>query len=74
MTEPHPPRPGRQPYPGGDPHGPAPDRLTWAQRRRERIIAEIQRNRRGEYTVPTWVLTVALVAIVGAWTAFVIFA
>jgi hypothetical protein len=40
---------------------------TRRQRRREKIVAEIQRNRRGEYKVPTWVLTAALVLVVGAW-------
>lgn len=45
-----------------------PDRMT---RRRERIRAEIERNRRGEYTIPTWVLVVALLAIVGGWIAVV---
>lgn len=41
-------------------------------RRRQKIAAEIQRNRRGEYTVPTWVLAVLLVAIVGGIAALVI--
>ena len=38
------------------------EKLNWIDRRREKIRAEIERNRRGEYTVPTWVLAVALVA------------
>jgi hypothetical protein len=42
--------------------------------RREKIIAEIQANRRGEYTVPTWVLVVALVAMITAISAFALFA
>ncbi len=42
-------------------------------RRRERIAAEIDRNRRGEYTVPTWVLTAALVLLVAGIAALVIF-
>jgi hypothetical protein len=46
----------------------------WASRRREKAVAEIERNRRGEYKVPTWVLVVALVAVVGAWVAVIIFA
>ncbi|MGS2615712.1 hypothetical protein ACVCAH_14500 [Micromonospora sp. LZ34] len=46
-------------------------RQNWVERRREKIRAEIERNRRGEYTVPTWVLAVALVAIVGAWLALI---
>ncbi len=49
-------------------------RQGWLQNRREKAIAEIQRNRRGEYTVPTWVLTGALVAILAAWAAIIVFA
>ncbi|KXK60890.1 MULTISPECIES: hypothetical protein [Micromonospora] len=44
---------------------------NWVDRRREKIRAEIERNRRGEYTVPTWVLAVALAAMVGAWLALI---
>lgn len=43
------------------------------QRRRDKIVAEIQANRRGEYVVPTWVLTTALVAIILAFAALVYF-
>ncbi|MEV4201869.1 hypothetical protein [Micromonospora globbae] len=46
-------------------------RLNWVERRREKIRAEIERNRRGEYTVPTWVLALALVLIVGGWLALI---
>jgi hypothetical protein len=49
------------------------DRRSRLERRRDRIVEEIQRNRRGEYTVPTWVLTALLVAIVAAVAALVIF-
>jgi hypothetical protein len=41
-------------------------------RRRDRIVAEIQRNRRGQYRIPTWVLTVALVALVAGWVLLVV--
>jgi hypothetical protein len=44
----------------------------WVRRRREKMIEEIARNRRGENRVPTWVLVVLLVAIVGGWTALVL--
>lgn len=47
-------------------------RHGWVNRRREKIIAEIERNRRGEYTVPTWVLVVALLLIVGGWVALIV--
>ncbi|MFJ6197491.1 hypothetical protein [Micromonospora sp. NPDC092111] len=47
------------------------ERLNWIERRREKIRAEVERNRRGEYTVPTWVLVVALVAIVVGWLALI---
>ena len=36
-------------------------------RKREKMRAEIARNRQGGHRVPTWVLAVILVAIVGAW-------
>jgi hypothetical protein len=42
-------------------------------RRREKIAGEIQRNRRGEYTVPTWVLAAALIVIVLGVAALIIF-
>ncbi|WP_446220346.1 hypothetical protein [Micromonospora sp. IBHARD004] len=50
------------------------EKLNWIDRRRQKIRAEIDRNRRGEYTVPTWVLAAALVLIVGAWLALILFA
>jgi hypothetical protein len=50
------------------------DGPTRWERRKARIRAEIERNRRGEYKVPTWVLTALLVAIVVGFTLFVIFA
>ncbi|WP_200213307.1 hypothetical protein [Micromonospora coerulea] len=50
------------------------EKLNWVDRRREKIRAEIERNRRGEYTVPTWVLAVALILIVGAWLGLILFA
>ena len=37
---------------------------SWIDRRRDKIVAEIEANRRGEYTVPTWVLVVALIAMI----------
>ncbi|WP_035738382.1 hypothetical protein [Glycomyces arizonensis] len=37
------------------------------RRRTERIREEIARNRRGEYTVPTWVLALALAAVIAVW-------
>ena len=48
-------------------------RQHWVERRRAKIADEIARNRRGEYTVPTWVLAVALLLIIGAWIALVVF-
>lgn len=61
-----------QPKPGPSQSGrdPLTDGLDFfvrrAQRRRDRIAAEIEANRRGEYRVPTWVLVVALVAMIAA--------
>ncbi len=39
--------------------------------RRERIRAEIERNRRGEHVVPTWVLALILVLFVAGWVLLV---
>jgi hypothetical protein len=41
--------------------------------RRDRVRAEIERNRRGEYAVPTWVLALALGLFVAGWIALIIF-
>ncbi|TDC58247.1 hypothetical protein E1258_20910 [Micromonospora sp. KC207] len=50
------------------------EKPNWIDRRREKIRAEVERNRRGEYTVPTWVLAVALLVIVGGWLALIFLA
>ncbi|BCJ69803.1 hypothetical protein [Polymorphospora rubra] len=47
-------------------------RQGWVNRRREKIAAEIARNRRGDYKVPTWVLATILLAIIAAWALLVI--
>ena len=47
-------------------------RRSWVDRRRDRIVAEVQRNRRGEYKVPTWVLAAVLLAIIAAWAALIL--
>jgi len=65
------PKPANQPDESAPFHSRAEVRQGWIQRRREKVIAEIERNRRGEYTVPTWVLVAALVAIIGAWIALI---
>ncbi|HEY2794750.1 MAG TPA: hypothetical protein VGJ28_20485 [Micromonosporaceae bacterium] len=51
-------------------HKPRVDRVN---QRRDRIVAEIQRNRRGENAIPTWVLAAVLVLIVVGFTALVVF-
>lgn len=54
--------------------GPAGERRSWIDRRRDKIVEEIQRNRRGEYVVPTWVLAAALVAMIAGIVAFIVLA
>jgi hypothetical protein len=44
----------------------------WLDRRREKVVEEILRNRRGDYKVPTWVLAAILAAVVIAWVALII--
>ncbi len=48
-------------------------REGYLQKRRAKVREEIERNRRGEYLVPTWVLVAALVAVVAGITALMIF-
>jgi hypothetical protein len=49
-----------------------PGRFGLFSLRREKIAAEIARNRRGEYAVPTWVLALVLVLFVAAWATWVV--
>jgi hypothetical protein len=46
-------------------------REAWLVRRRRKIREEVERNRRGEHRVPTWVLALILVGFLAAWAAFV---
>ncbi|OLB64008.1 MAG: hypothetical protein AUI10_12885 [Actinobacteria bacterium 13_2_20CM_2_72_6] len=46
-------------------------REGWLDRRRRKIREEIERNRRGEYRVPTWVLAAILVAVLAGWAAII---
>jgi hypothetical protein len=48
-------------------------RSNWLQRRRDKAVEEILANRRGEYTVPTWVLAALLGLIVAGWIALILF-
>jgi hypothetical protein len=44
------------------------------QRRRDKYVAEIQRNRAGAHGIPTWVLAAALLVFIAAWAAVVLLA
>jgi hypothetical protein len=48
--------------------------VRWArlQRKRERIRAEIERNRAGDHKVPTWALAALLGLVILAWVILVI--
>ncbi|MBV1852942.1 hypothetical protein [Catellatospora tritici] len=63
----------RQPHPGMPERNADDVKLSWGERRRNKIYEEIERNRRGEYTVPTWVLAALLGLAVAAIAAIVIF-
>ena len=45
---------------------------SWLERRREKVVEEILRNRRGDYKVPTWVLAAILAAVVIGWASLII--
>ncbi|MEU4161241.1 hypothetical protein [Actinoplanes sp. NPDC026670] len=47
-------------------------RLNRLERRREKIRTEIEKNREGNHRVPTWVLALILVLLIGGW-AYLIF-
>ncbi|MDG4831137.1 hypothetical protein O7627_17725 [Solwaraspora sp. WMMD1047] len=49
-------------------------RPGWLERRRDKIAAEVARNRQGGHKVPTWVLAAVLLLIVGAWATLVLLA
>ena len=49
------------------------DRQGYLQKRRDKVREEIERNRRGEYRVPTWVLVALLVLVVGGFVAILVF-
>lgn len=57
-----------------DPHRrtPWPSSSSWFERRRERVVQEVLRNRRGEYTVPTWVLAALLALILAVWITLIV--
>jgi hypothetical protein len=59
---------------GGPFFGVSSDGKTRWERRKERIRDEIERNRAGDYKIPTWVLTSLLVTIVVAFVLFIAFA
>jgi hypothetical protein len=60
--------------PDGSAGGGDPTQRSWLQRRRDKVVEEIERNRRGDHKVPTWVLTVILLAFVAAWVSVIAFA
>ncbi len=51
---------------------PVEKRLGWYHRRRQKIADEIERNRRGEYKVPTWVLAAILGLLLAGWLYLII--
>jgi len=52
---------------------PPPRQRSRLDQRRDAIRTEIERNRRGEYKVPTWVFGAVLVLIVAGFVAFAVF-
>ena len=51
-----------------------PEQVTWGrlERRRERIRAEIRRNREGGHKIPTWVLAAVLGLILLGWLYLIV--
>jgi hypothetical protein len=48
--------------------------VRWSrlERKRDRIRAEVQRNRAGGHKIPTWVLSVLLGLIVSGWIYLIV--
>jgi hypothetical protein len=42
------------------------------QRRRDKFVAEIHRNREGGHKIPTWLLAAALLAMVALWATLIL--
>jgi hypothetical protein len=51
-----------------------PEQVTWGrlERRRERIRAEIRRNREGGHKIPTWVLAAVLGLVLAGWVYLIV--
>ncbi|GAA2310801.1 hypothetical protein GCM10009853_080390 [Glycomyces scopariae] len=60
-------RPGGREQAGGSGLLGSFDPVAATEKRKARIRDEIARNRRGEYSVPTWALALALAGVVGVW-------
>ena len=57
---------------GSGPVEPAARPAGFWQRRRDRFVAEIDRNRQGGHRIPTWVLSAAVLAMLAAWAAVIL--
>jgi hypothetical protein len=57
-----------------DPFSPSePPKPGLVQRRKQKIADEIARNRRGDYSVPTWVLALILGVFLAGWIGLIVF-
>jgi hypothetical protein len=68
----------RPDQPASDPSAEPPERsvddVLWGRvrRKRDRIRAEVHRNRRGGHRIPTWALTAVLVALLLGWLCLIV--
>jgi hypothetical protein len=65
--------PGQSPGPGQKPERSLED-VMWGrvERKRERIRAEVSRNRAGGHKIPTWVLALVVVLFLLGWLVLVV--
>ena len=63
-----------QPLPDQSPPERSAEDVLWSrvQRRRDRVRAEIQRNRAGGHRIPTWVLAAVLGLILLGWLSLIV--
>jgi len=65
----HPDVPDEDPFATPNQH-----RASLVNRRRAKVLSEMDRNRRGNHRVPTWVLLAAVLLIIVGYVAIVLFA
>jgi hypothetical protein len=46
--------------------------MRWLYRHRVKVADRLERDREGDYWVPTWVLVLGLIAVIASWVAIIV--